>query len=48
MLRALLIIGYQQPLTRGGDIGFERDNALFGGDQPFIEPGRKLMDAWAA
>ena len=47
MLRALLIIGYQQPLTRGGDIGFERDNALFGGDQPFIEPAVLLAQCEA-
>ena len=31
LLRALFVLGHQQPLARGIDIGFERDDALVGG-----------------
>jgi hypothetical protein len=37
-LRALLVLGHQQPLARGIEVGFERDNSLVGGGQPFVEP----------
>ena len=37
LLRALFVLGHQQALARGVEVGFERDDALVGGDQPFVE-----------
>ena len=38
LLRALLVLGHQQALARGVEIGFERDDALVGGGEPLVEP----------
>ncbi len=37
LLRALLVFGHQQPLARGVDVGFDRDDALVGGGKPLVE-----------
>jgi hypothetical protein len=37
LLRALFVVGQRQPLARGIEVGFKRDHALVGGDQPFVE-----------
>ena len=38
LLRALLVLGHQQALARGIEVGFERDDALVGDGEPFVEP----------
>ena len=47
LLRALLVLGHQQALARGIEIGFERDDALVGGDQPLVEPAVLLAQRLA-
>ena len=37
LLRAFFVVGDQQPLARGAEIGFERDHAFFGDHQPLVE-----------
>ena len=38
LLRALFVFGRQQTLARCIEVGFELDNALFGGGEAFVEP----------
>ena len=38
LLRALFVLGHQQALARGIEIGFERNDALVGGGKPLVEP----------
>ena len=47
LLRALLVLGHQQALARGVEIGFERDDALVGDGEPLVEPAVLLAQRLA-